>query len=428
MQMEASDYRARVSKRVKEYSKKAKIKGFRPGSIPEAVIRQMYGRSILMEEVNDLFVASLTQYLQEQEIQIVGAPIPVHERLEAVDWERQHDFEFEYLVGIVPPFTCELSKDIQVTAYKIGHVTEQAVDALVAELRQIHGQLVVVDESADSDIISGELHYPAQDFRVSTQVAVEKLSDEVRKIFTNLHPQDKISLDVKQMLPEIAKLPGVTEKLNETMRRLGGTITFTVEEIYGVSPAAVEQGLFDKILGQGVVSSEKDFREKLKIRLSNYKQEEADAYLNQSIQAILIERAAIVLPENFMKYWLQGKDKMPEEQEAMHEEYYARDIRWLLLIKALSKAHNIQVTYEEIIDEIRLHLQASFEGNAAEEQPSEEHMLQMIQDFMRKNNGENSRKLYERAHMYKLINAIKEKITITTQQVSDKEFDNLVSG
>ncbi len=427
IQMEASDYRDRVSKRVKEHSEKAKIKGFRSGSVPEAVIQKMYGRSILMDEVNSLFAESLAQYLKEYEIQILGAPIPVLEKIEVIDWEHQRDFELEYLVGIVPPFTCELSKDIRVTAHKISHVTEQMVDALVAQLRQVHGKVELVDKSTDVDVIYGELHYPTQDFRVRTRVTIEKLPDEARKMFTNLHPKDKVSLDVKQALPEIVKLPGVPEKVSEAMLKLGGTVTFAVERIHRLSLAAVDQGLFDKILNQGVANSTQDFREKLKIRLLKHKQQEADAYLNQSIQTTLLKRAAIVLPEDFIKYWLQGENEVTEAQVAMYDAQYAKQLRWLLLVRELGKTHNIQVTHEEVVDEIRHYIQVSFEGDATAQQLSEVDVLQMIQDFTQKDNGEHYNKMYDSVYMHKVLNFIKGEIAITTQEINSEEFDKLVS-
>ena len=425
IKIETADYQDRVSKRIKAYSKKVNLKGFRLGSIPTSVIQQMYGRSILVEEINSLLAESLVQYLKEHEIQILGEPIPVLDKMEAIDWEHQHDFELEYIVGIVPPFTCALSKDIQVKAYEISHVTDQTIDTLVTQLRKAHGTTEAVTQSTDHDIVYGELHYPMQQFKTRMKISVAALPGEVRKLFIALSPQDQVSLDIKQLLQDTAKPPEFTEKMHATMLKLGGPATFTVETIHRLFPAAVEQPFFNKVFQQESVSTEQDFRDKLRARLLQHKQQEANVHLDQSLQALLLKQAAIVLPENFMKYWPQSKHKIPKEQESMYSEQYAREIRWRLLVEALSKAHNIQVTHEEIVDEVRNYLQASFESNAVAQPPSEENISQLLQGLIQQHNGEYYKKVHERVHMRKLINFIKGEVTIINQEISVEEFDNL---
>ncbi len=424
-----TDYQARAARRIKEYSKKASIKGFRPGNVPGALIQQMYGRSILMEEVNTMLAESLAQYLKENAIHALGEPMPVLEKIEAIDWEHQRDFEFEYIIGMPGTFSCELSKDIQVTAYKIGHVAEQTVDDLIDQLRKTYGRVEAVTKSAIDDVIHGELRYPAQNFKVHTEIAVGEVAEKVRKIFTDLSPKDEITFDVQQVFEGVAKLPGITEKMYETMLRLGGPAKFIVQKIHRLSPAVVEQQFFDKVLGKEVTSSEQDFKKKLQARILKNKQQKADLFLEQSIQTILLKKTAIDLPDDFLKGWLQQENNtVPKEQIEMYYQQYAEELRWRLLVAALSKEHSLQVTHEEVVDEVRHRLQATFDGSEAVQQLSESNMAQLIQNFLQKNNGKNYSKVHESVYASKLINFIKDQINIVTQEVSVEEFDNLALG
>jgi trigger factor len=425
IKIEEPDYQARVARKIKAYSKKANIKGFRPGSVPDTLIQQMYGRSILIEEVNTLLGESLAQYLKENEICALGEPVPVLEKIEAIDWEHQRDFELEYIVGMAGTFYCELSKNIQVTAYKISHVAEQTVGDLVEQLRKTYGGVEVVDKSTADDVIHGELRYAAQDFKTRTRIAVGEVAEKVREMFTDLSTKDEITFDVKQVFKEAVKLPGVTESMRSTMLRLGGAAEFTVEQVHRLSPAVLEQEFFDKVLGEGVARSEQEFREKLQTRLLQNKQEEADFRLEQSIQTILLKKTAIALPDNFLKDWLQAKNnKVPKAQIEMYYHQYAKELQWNLVVAALSKEHNLQVTQEEVVNEVQHRLQASLGSNETVQQ-SEKNMTQLIQNFLQKNNSENYRKVHESVHARKLINVIKDQLTILTQEVSVEEFDKL---
>jgi trigger factor len=428
IKIEETDYQARVAKRIKEYSKKTSIKGFRPGNVPGALIQQIYGRSVLMEEVNAMFTESLAHYLKENEIHALGEPIPVPEKMKAIDWEHQRDFELEYTIGMAGAFSCELSKDIEVTAYKIGHVAEQTVNDLVEQLRKTYAKVEVVTKSATGDVIHGELRYPAQNFKIQTEIAVGEVAEKVRKIFTDLSPKDEITFDIQQVFGEVAKLPGVTEKMYAAMLRLGGPATLKVEQIRRLSPAVVEQEFFDKVLIQEVASSEQDFKKKLRARILQKKQEEADFLLEQSIQATLLKKIVIALPDDFLKGWLQEKNNtVPKEQIEMYYQQYAKELQWHLLVAALSKEHGLQVTYKEVVDEVQHRLQATFDGGEVVQQLLENNREQLIQNFLQKNNGENYIKVNESVHERKLINFIKDQIKIVTKEVSVEEFDNLAS-
>ena len=426
IKMQKADYQARVAKRIKAYSKKTSLKGFRPGSVPASLIQQMYGRSILMDEVNKLLSEALVQYLQENEVPVLGEPMPVLDKMEALDWAHQQDFEFEYTIGMAGEFTCELSKQLQVTEYKITSVAKQTVHDLVAQLRKTHGKLEVVAKSAAHDVIHGELHYPAQDFKVPTKITVEEVAKEGRAVFIALSPKDKITFDVKHVLQKDTKLPGVTDKMHEAMLSLGGQAVFTVEQIHRLSPAALEQALFDKVLGQAMAQSEQDFREKLQARLMQNKQQEADSHLARSIQTALLKEAAIALPDDFLKRWLQKKsNKVPEEQIEAYYQQYAKELQWALLIEKLTKEHNLQVTREEVVEEVQQRFQAALGSSEVPQQLPAQNIAQLTQNFLEENNGKNYRQMYENVQARKLINFVKDQITIVTQEVSAEEFDKL---
>jgi trigger factor len=429
IKIEEIDYQARVAKRVKEHGKKSNIKGFRPGNVPDALIQQMYGRSILIEEVNALITESLAQYLQENEIHALGEPMPVLEKTASIDWEHQRDFELEYMIGMAGPFSCNFAEDIAVTAYKPSHIAEKTVDDLVAQLRKTYGKAEQVMKSATGDVIHGELCYPAQNFKTRTKITVGEAVEEVHKIFIDLLPKDEITFDVKQVFEGIAKLPGVTEEMYATMLRLGGPAQFTVEKIHRLSPAVVEQAFFDKVLGQEVANSEQDFKQKLQAKILHTKQHEADLLLERSIKATLLKKAAIALPDNFLKGWLQEQNKtVPKEQIDMYYQQYAEELRWHLLVLALSKEHSLQVTHEEIVAEVQHRLQATFDSGEGVRQLPEDKMAQLIQNFLQEDNGENYRRVHESVHMRKLINLIKDQIKIVMKEVSVEEFNNLALG
>ena len=103
------DYQPNVEEKVKDYARKASIKGFRQGKVPTGVIKKMFGKSILVEEINHLLSHKLSDYIKENNLKILGEPIPNQEKALTIDWEAQKNFEFEYQIGMVEDFNYDLS-------------------------------------------------------------------------------------------------------------------------------------------------------------------------------------------------------------------------------------------------------------------------------------------------------------------------------
>src|SRR5471030_3491865 len=107
--IDPADYQSRVDKAIKDHAKKAKIPGFRPGMVPPAHIRKMYGKSILVDEVNNMLSDTLNNYLTEQKLEVLGQPLPKVDEKKEYNWDFADNFEFNYEIGLAPDFTIDFS-------------------------------------------------------------------------------------------------------------------------------------------------------------------------------------------------------------------------------------------------------------------------------------------------------------------------------
>ena len=114
-----ADYQPKVDAKLKDYAKKAVIRGFRPGKAPVSMVKNMYGVSLLVEEINALLGESLNNYLKEQSFKVLGEPLPVEKVEESIDWKNQKDFEFEYKIGFVEYIEVKLDQSLKGINYRI---------------------------------------------------------------------------------------------------------------------------------------------------------------------------------------------------------------------------------------------------------------------------------------------------------------------
>lgn len=73
--VEENDYAEKVAKELKRLGQTQRIKGFRPGTAPKALLQKMFGKEVLFEVVNREINESLFNYLKEEKIDILGEPM-----------------------------------------------------------------------------------------------------------------------------------------------------------------------------------------------------------------------------------------------------------------------------------------------------------------------------------------------------------------
>ncbi|NJK94905.1 MAG: trigger factor family protein, partial [Bacteroidales bacterium] len=126
-----SDYEPNVIKTLTDYRKKARLDGFRPGNATMGLIQKMYGKQVMLEEVNKLLSETVTKYLTDQNIHILGDPLPSEKEQKVIDWETETEFEFAFDLGLSPEFDLNLSQKDKLPLYDITpaeKVTDTYVD------------------------------------------------------------------------------------------------------------------------------------------------------------------------------------------------------------------------------------------------------------------------------------------------------------
>ena len=154
-QLEKADYEAKVGNKLKEYSKKAQMPGFRPGKVPVGLIKKMYGTQAKAEEVNEILQNALFNYIKENKINILGQPLG-NEEQEPQDIEQQDDFTLIFDVALAPEFNIELNNADTVDYYDI-EVAEETITKQLDALRQQAGHPEAVDTYQDRAILRGTL-------------------------------------------------------------------------------------------------------------------------------------------------------------------------------------------------------------------------------------------------------------------------------
>jgi trigger factor len=414
--LKEDDYQPSVNQKIKEYSKKVNLKGFRPGKVPAGMIRKMYGKSILVEEINRILSESLKKYINENDLQIIGEPLPDQEASKNIDWDQPGEMEFRYEIGLVEDFDPGLSKKNKVKRYKIK-VDKKLVDETIDNLQNQYADFEEVEKSGKEDIINGELTHEDGSKTHEATISESNVKSKEWKKFIGLKNGDEINFDVSKVADgdnNIAFITGVDIKEVDQVR---GEWKLKVKKIQRKKPAEINQEFFDKLFGKDNVKSTDEFREKVKEVIEKNYSQETEALLTRDIQQTLIDTAKLNLPDEFLRKWLMATDdKITEEQLENEYESYSRELKWNLIKNKIGKEHDITVEHEDVVARTKEMINQQF-GQSGLAGLGDK-MDDFADNYLKGNDGQNYMQIYNQVFADKIMELVKDKIELKEEEVS----------
>lgn len=423
-----ADYQPKYEEKIRDASRKANIKGFRAGKVPAGIIKKMFGKSILVEEINHMLSHKLTDYIKENNLRIIGEPLPNHEKANTINWDNQKDFEFEYEIGIAEDFNYDLSGKVKIKSYPI-EVDEKGINDTINDLTKRFGKADYPETSEATDNLFGGLT-PSEEDGFKNETAVIDISKVVKKeqsTFVGLKKGDEISFEINKIFDKDSDVATLLDVSEEIARKAKGKYTLKIENISRVEPAAINQELFDRVFGKDSVTDEDSFRAKVKETISQNYKRETDYFLDHNIEDHFLKNTKVNLPEGFLKNWLKATSEGKVTDDVLSKEFdtYTRGLKWDLIKNKIAEDAKINVETDEVKVRAKEVILSQFGGVAFAEQLGDK--LDGITDnYLSHENGQNFMRLYNQLRNDKIMKHIRENITVDDKPVSVDEFKKIV--
>jgi trigger factor len=428
VKIEEQDYLPKVNTKLKDYAKKANIKGFRQGMVPMGVVKKMFGKSILVEEVNHVISHSINDYIKDKKLKVLGDPMPDSEKTPSIDWDTQKDFEFVFEVGMAADFKVDLSPKVKITKNVI-EVDDTVIQETLTETRKRYGQPTYPDASEVTDILYGEIVGVNPEEKKNSYVIIEKVKKKEQKKFLGVKKDDVIEFDAQQVFEsdsDKANALGITEGQVATA---DGKVSVKISFVSRTLPAELNQELFDKVFGKGVVTTEEEFVNKIKETIASNYDRESNHLLEHEIEHHLSDHTSIELPETFLKKWLKNTGDGSITDEVLEKEFndYKNSIKLDLIKNQIAEENKISVDAKEVQEKAKAMVISQFGGEAVAGQLGDR-INQIADNYLQGNNGQNFMKLYNVLRTEKVMTQIKSMITVTEKKVSLDEFKKLAAA
>lgn len=412
------DYADKVQKVLADYRKNANIPGFRKGAVPMSLIQKQYGKAVLLDEVNKILQASLNDYLVEEKLDILGNPLP--KVTEDFDWNKD-DFTFEFELGLAPEFAVDLDAKSNVTKFDIV-ADDKMLDEQVERIQKQYGKMISQDKVAEDHTLRGTFSNEEKGIHNATTITLDIFNDKkTAKKFVGKKVGDVVSLETKGLFDDDHKLMDYLKVSHDDVHGLDITVDFTIEEINAVEKAELNQELFDKLFGEGNVTSVEELKAKIKEDAEAQFAQQADQkFLNDVIES-LIDNTKFDLPAVFLKKWIQTVGENPLSTEQAEEEYAKSEkgLRYQLIENKIIASNNLQIQFEDL----KAHTSELIKKQMAQFgqlNPTDEEVDGIVARVL--SNQEEVKRLSEQVMSEKMLSLFKEKIKAKSKKVNYQEF------
>ena len=430
--IEQADYQEAVEKKLKEYRKKAQVRGFRPGMVPMSLIKRQYGTAVKADEVNRLLGEKLYEYVRENNIQMLGEPLP-NEQQQPQDLSQDGTYVFVFDIAVAPEMNAVLSADDTVDYYDIK-VDDAMVDDQVKMFQAQTGNFVEAQEWSGNDTLKGDLRQlDADGNTLADGIAVADAivmpsyvkGDSEKAKFDGAKPGDIIIFNPKKAYPDNdAEVAALLKKDKAEVKDLESDFSFQITEIRHFQPHAIDQEHFDRIMGEGVAKDEADFRQKIAESIKAQLVVNSDFRFLRDVRAYMEQKVGEVqFPEELLKRVMlqNNKDKDADYVEKNFSGSIA-ELKWHLIKEQLVKANNIKVEDDDLKQVARGVVRQQFAQYGMSDVPDD--VLDKYADEQLKKR-ENIEAYVDHAIDVKLMRTLKQVVKLNMKPISLDDFNKL---
>ena len=412
------DYADSKKKRLSDYRKKAEIKGFRKGMVPMSLVEKMYGQSALVDAVNDAISEGLNNFIRENEIRVVGEPLPCEEQAQH-EWVDGNEFTFKFDIASNPEVSFELGKEDEITYYTIT-VTEAAKKEMKDNLLKQYGSLEEGQEAKEEDFII--VDFEQGETKVEgTYVAIRNVAEAARKSFVGVKAGDVLEVNVNEAFENETDRASMLKVNKAELASLDPMFKMTVNNVKTFVSAPLTEETFEKIFG---VKTEEEFDAKVEERIRAEYAQEVDFRFSKDAKQYLLEKANLTLAEKFLKRWVFVANDGKFTMEDIENEWdlFIADYKWQMVRSYLMEKYAVKVEEADLLASAKGFAAYQFAMYGMNNVP-EEQLEAFAKNIL--SQEEQGRRIYDQVETDKTIAAVREAVTLKKKKISVEKFREL---
>ena len=420
--LDKSDYKEKVDKQLMNYAKTATVPGFRKGKVPLSMVRKQYEAGIAFEEINKQVSEGLNKYVSENNLKLIGQPIP--QPVDELD-PNAEQLTVSFEVGYEPDFKIDLAK-YEAPFYKV-EAGEKEIGQSIENMQKRFAEKEDQEKLGEDSYIALEVKQviegdaEGEHNHAPKNININKDQKEAFALAKSLKIEESVKVSKEDLIAkeDLAKELGFSKEEAEHLHH--NEVEVTAKEFYNLKLAELNQDLFDKVYGEGNIKNEEELKDKVKTELDEYFQQNADVHYVNKVLEQITEKEEVKLPEEFLVKWLLFSNEQIQTEDQAKEalEQEKNQLKYQIIEGKLMNDNDIKLDYNDVLmqaEQLVRNQLAMYGMHSLPEEEVQKYAVEMLK------NEEQVRQISGEVAMAKLKDVILEKATKKESKISHDEF------
>lgn len=433
--VEENDYKEKVLADLKKIGRNNQIPGFRKGHVAIAELQRRFGRQVTSDVINELVYDAVTNYIRDNKLNILGAPVPVE--VKELDLKNQKDFTFEFDLALAPELNIKVDKDEKIPYYNI-EVSDEMLNEQDTAFRKRFGSQVPGEEVEPDALVKGAIMQLNEDGSVKEgDDAIQVVSgilapmyfvdkDEAAK-FTGKKVGDKVVFNPRKAAGDnVTELASMLNIDKNRTAEVQGDFEMSISEIIVVRPAEDGEEFYTNVFGKDRVHNADEYRAALKDMIATELKGNSDMIFSFSARKFFLDRYGnMELPAAVLKRWLISRNEALNE-ENIDEEYskMENDLKWQLIKERIAEMLEVKIEEADLMAQAKLLAARQF-AQYGMTNMDDETITNFAKNILDDKNYRG--RLIEQVGDAKFYSALKQAVTLEESTVSLDEFKEIAS-
>lgn len=433
--VEENDYKEKVLADLKKIGRNNQIPGFRKGHVAIAELQRRFGRQVTSDVINELVYDAVTNYIRDNKLNILGAPVPVE--VKELDLKNQKDFTFEFDLALAPELNIKVDKDEKIPYYNI-EVSDEMLNEQDAAFRKRFGAQVPGEEVEPDALVKGAIMQLNEDGSVKEgDDAIQVVSgilapmyfadkDEAAK-FAGKKVDDKVVFNPRKATGDnVAELASMLNIDKNRTAEVQGDFEMTISEIIVVRPAEDGEEFYTNVFGKDRVHNADEYRAALKEMIANELKGNSDMIFSFSARKFFLDKYGdMQLPDAVLKRWLISRNESLNEENI--DEEYAKmesDLKWQLIKERIAEMLGVKIEEADLMAQAKVLAARQF-AQYGMTNMDDETITNFAKNILDDKNYRG--RLIEQVGDVKFYTALKQAVTLEESTVSLDQFKEIAS-
>lgn len=358
--VEEKDYQDKVTKDLKEIGKRHAIPGFRQGHVPFGELKRRFGKQVTSDVINREVYEAVSKYIQENNLSILGEPLPVE--IKELDLVNQKDFTFEYEIGLAPEIDVKIDKETKLP-FNLIEVSQEMIDQQNQAFRERFGAQVPGETFEPKALVKGAIMELNEDGTVKeSEDAIQVINGIVAPMYFKSKEEadkfegkkvgDKVVFNpYKTCDGNVTELSSMLQIDKERAAHVTGDFELAISEIIVVKLAEIDEEFFKNVFGDKVKTEEEYFAA-LKDMIAQQLLGNSNMLFRADTEKILVEKYGNVeLPVEFLKKWLVARnDGFTAENIDAEFARMEPSLKWQLIKERIAKQLDVKIEEADVLN------------------------------------------------------------------------------